>query len=246
MQRLLLFGLLFVHCAVFAIMQKDSTAVTYDTAPLKVKQIDNEDLQKYRADDAFDYELTKTERTWWDDFKTWLGNLLLRLFEGIFGVEKAVGFLAIFLRIVPYLLLGILLYLLIKFFLNVNARALQQAKSNQSLVSLSEEEHIIKNENIQELIQQALADKNYRLAVRFYYLYILKLLTEKELIAWELQKTNDDYLKEITKVELKKPFSDITRLYDYIWYGDFPIDEIQYDKVEKAFVSLQKIMTGNG
>ncbi len=246
MQKPFLLFCFFVLCAISLRAQKDSTAVIYDTSPLEIRQIDDEDLIKYQDDDAFDYEVTEAERTWWDDFTTWLSNIFRRIFEGIFGVEKAAGLLASFLRIVPYLLLGILIFLLIKFFLNVNARALLQAKREQSAVGLSEEEHLIKNEDLQQLVQKALADKNYRWAIRYYYLFLLKLMGEKELITWELQKTNDDYIQEIKNPEIQQPFSTITRLYDYIWYGDFPMDESKYYRAEKAFSSLQKMLTDRG
>ena len=223
--------------------QQDSTAtINYDTAPLTVQEINEDDLQAYRNNPDFDYEVIKRDQTWWDDFKTWLYNLLTQFFEWLFGVEKAAGFLQVFFQILPYVLLLILLYILIRFFLNVNASALNQAKKNGALVTLSEEEHIIKNEDIQQLIQKALQDKNYRLAIRYYYLYILQLMTDKEIISWELQKTNYDYLNEIDKQELKHPFSTITRWYDYIWYGNFDIDETKYKRAETDFESLQKTL----
>jgi len=223
--------------------RQDSTAtVNYNTAPLTVREIQEDDLQAYRNDPDFDYEVTKRDQTWWDDFKTWFYNLITQFFEWLFGVEKAAGFLQVFFQILPYVLLLILLFILIKFFLNVNANALKQAKKNEALVALSEEEHIIMNEDIQQLIQQALQDKNYRLAIRYYYLYILQLMTDKKIISWELQKTNYDYLNEIEVQELKRPFSTITRWYDYIWYGNFDIDETKYKKAETDFESLQKTL----
>ncbi len=235
--------LLISMLANFTIAQQDSTAtVKYDTAPLEVGKITEGDLQSYRDNPDFDYEVIKQDQTWWDDFKTWLGNLLMQFFEWLFGVEKAAGFLQVFFRIIPYILLVVLIFILIKFFLNVNANALKQAKKNEALVALSEEEHIIKNEDIQQLIQQALQDKNYRLAIRYYYLYILQLMTDKEIISWELQKTNYDYLHEIDRQELKHPFSTITRWYDYIWYGNFDIDESKYKRAESDFESLQKTL----
>ncbi len=246
MQRTFLLSCFFVLCAINLYAQKDSTAVIYDTAPLEVRKIDDEDLRKYQDDEAFDYEVTEAEHTWWDDFTTWLSNFFRRIFEGIFGVEKAAGLFVSFLRILPYLLLGILIFVLIRFFLKVNARALLQAKKEQSAVGLSEEEHLIKNEDLQQLVQKALADKNYRLAIRYYYLFLLKLMGEKKLIIWELQKTNDDYIQEIKNTELQQPFRIITRLYDYIWYGDFPIDACKYYKAEKSFSTLQKLLNENG
>ncbi len=219
-----------------------STEIRYDDSQLTIREIHTNDLETYRNDPDFDYEVIKTDATWWNNFKTWAGNLLLQFFEWLFGVEKAVGFLASFFRWIPYVLLGILIFILIKFFLNIHASGLQRSKSNQGLVSLSEEEHIIKNEDIRKLIEEALQNQNYRLAVRYYYLLILQLMSEQQLIAWEPQKTNDDYLKEIERQELKLPFGKITRLYAFIWYGNFDIDEVGYKRAETAFSSLQKLV----
>ena len=222
--------------------QQDSTLVQYDTVKLSVMQITDGDLLPYREDPKFDYEIVKADITWWGNLKTWMGNLVLRFFEWLFGAEKATGYFSFFLQLLPYILIGILLFLLIKFFLNVNSRALLYSKSNEAVVSLSDEEQIIKNEDIDQLIQNALKAKNYRLAIRYYYLLILKQLSQKELINWEIQKTNDDYIDELKKEELKKSFGHITWLYDYIWYGDFPIDEAKYLKAELKFASLRKTL----
>lgn len=223
--------------------QQDSLSVKYDTQPLRLRQIQKEDLAVYENNPDFNYEVVQQNGIqWWEDFKTWIGNILLRIFEIFFGVGKAVGYLAIFLRIIPYILLLFLLFLLIKFFLNVNSRTIVHSKKNSAIVSLSEEEHIIKNEDISQLIERALAANDYRLAVRYYYLYMLQIMTEKDIIAWELQKTNEDYLKEIKKSHLKQPFTAITRLYDYIWYGGFDIDATKYARAEVQFSSLQNML----
>ncbi|MUH37015.1 DUF4129 domain-containing protein [Zobellia amurskyensis] len=246
MRKLHFFLLLGICWAGILSAQKDSLNISYDTDALEVKTISDSDLSKFYEDKAFQYEVDETDPTWWDDFKSWLNNLMLRIFENIFGIEEASGILAAFIRLVPYLLLGVLIYILIRFFLNINASALKQASKNKALVSVSEEEHIIKNENIQDLINQALAKKDFRLAVRYSYLQVLKLMSEKEIITWELQKTNDDYLNEIAKTELQNPFTSITRLYNFTWYGDFHITEIEYRKAEKTFLSIEKIISSNG
>lgn len=223
--------------------QKDTLTVKLDTLELVQKKIDQSELDVFRDNPDFNYEIVKsTAPDWWVSFKNWLSNLMLQFFEWIFGVEKASGIFNVLLRILPYLLLAILVFILIKFFINVNARALIYNQKAESLVTLSEEEHIIKNENIQMLIQEALEHKNYRLAIRYYYLLTLRLMNQKEIIVWELQKTNADYYREIEKIDLKKPFANITRLYEYIWYGDFPIDENKYLKAEANFLSLKNIL----
>lgn len=224
--------------------QDSIVTIKNDTTNLTPIQIEESQLEQFKNNPDFDYEVVKSAAPdWWISFKNWLSNVFIRIFEWLFGIEKAAGAFSTFLQILPYVLLVILLFILIKFFLSVNARAVIHAKKNQSIVALSEEEHIIKNEDIQQLIASALAEKDYRLAVRYNYLYMLQLLSEKELITWEIQKTNDDYTKELQKQELVQPFATSTRLYNYFWYGEFPIDETKYKKAESKFLSLKQLLT---
>ncbi len=223
--------------------QKDTLSLAHDTSEISPKRISERDLETYLNDPKFDYEEIKSSAPeWWISFKNWISNTVLKFFEWVFGIEKASGAFHVFLEISPYILLVLLLFILIKFFINVNARSVLYAKKNQSTVALSEEEHIIKNEDIQELIKNALANSDYRLAIRYYYLYILQIMTQENIISWEHQKTNEDYIVEIEKAHIQTPFKTLTRLYDYIWYGDFPIDKLKFEKAESKFLALKKIM----
>jgi len=107
-------------------------------------------------------------------------------------------------------------------------------------IHLSEDENLLKNANFEELIAKAINDQNYRLAIRYFYLKILKQLTEIELIKWEIQKTNEDYIKELSEKRIKEKFKSITRLYDFVWYGNFKINESQFSLVKLDFNSLEK------
>lgn len=237
----LLFALFFwTNC--FA--QNDSI-VRYDTSDIRPLEITQEDLQDYLDDEAFNYEVIQTENGWWDGVKNWFYNLIRRFFEWIFGVDSAAGYLAVFFKILPYLLLAVFLYLVVRFFVKVNTQSLTYNEKNPNTVTLSEEERIMKTEDIQQLIKDALEAKNYRLAVRYYYLFILKLLSERELITWQLQKTNDDYMDELSGSNLKNDFNRATLLYDYIWYGKFDIDHDGYTKVEHVFAALKNSIAGN-
>ncbi|MCL6266462.1 DUF4129 domain-containing protein [Flagellimonas myxillae] len=237
MRKLLLLGVFMLIWN--QVLAQNDTLVKYDSSQRAPVEIAQEDLQTYLDDDKFNYEIVKAENTWWDNFKNWLYNQFLKIFEWLFGVEEAVGALGSFLRILPYILLAVLLFLIIRFFVKSNTQSLVYSEHNPNTVSLSEDERIIKTEDIQQLIRNALADKNYRLAIRYYYLHVLKLLSEQELIDWQLQKTNDDYINELGNSALKSSFSRATLLYDYIWYGEFNIDQERYSKAEKVFVSLK-------
>lgn len=108
----------------------------------------------------------------------------MKIFEWVFGVEKAAGAFSIFLELLPYLLLCVLVFILVKFFLKVNAQNVIGQKAEKAGVVLSEEERIIKYEDINALIDVALKKQDYRLAVRYSYLMLLRTLSEKDLITW--------------------------------------------------------------
>ena len=109
-------------------------------------------------------------------------------------------------------------------------------------MSITEDEALIKNKNLSNFIQKAIAQKNYRLAVRYYYLLLLQQLEVKELIIWEQQKTNDDYIHEISETNLKSSFSKVTRLYDFVWYGNFEINELEFGSVEAEFEQIKNLI----
>ncbi|UWX53989.1 hypothetical protein NYZ99_13010 [Maribacter litopenaei] len=159
---------LFILLTSVILAQQDSVSIKYDTSEITPINISDSDLESFQNDSDFNYEIVeKNAPDWWIAFKNWIGSVFMKLFEWIFGIEKATGAFNSFLQILPYLLLGILIFILIKFFLNVNARSIHQSKKNQALVGLSEEEHIIKNENIETLINNALSEGNYRLGHPF-------------------------------------------------------------------------------
>ncbi len=240
MQKLLILSyVLFSWTILFA---QNDTLVKYDKSDIAPVQFQKSDLDTYKNDSKFNYEEVKTESTWFTDVINWFYNLLRRFFEWIFGVGNAEGYLAVFLEILPYLLLALFLYLVIRFFVRSNIQGKGKKNKNPNMVSLSEDEHIIKNEDIEQLIKNALNDKNYRLAIRYHYLFILQLLSEHEWIDWQQQKTNDDYLEELSTSPLLDDFGRATVLYDYVWYGEFELNRERYTKAETIFKSLKKTL----
>lgn len=96
----------------------------------------------------------------------------------------------------------------------------------------------IEDTDINTLILKAERDNDYRLAIRYYYLLVLKTLTLKKIITFEDDKTNAEYLNELNT----KPFSDnfayVSYLYNYIWYGKFAVNVEQYNNAKHNFVTL--------
>jgi len=219
---------------------QDTIISKQNTAPYYQKQeISKKDLNKYNDNDSFNYkEKITDEDSLWVKFKRWTRSIIMKILEFLFGIDSATGVFWFIFRVVPYIILGVLVFLLIKFFLKVNSRNIIYGEQKLSEIKFTHEEHIIKNEDINVLIAEAVKQKNYRLAIRYYYLLAIKELSENNVIEWQQQKTNDDYIKEIKTNILQNQFKKITRIYDYVWYGEFEIDALKFENLKLDFINL--------
>lgn len=78
-------------------------------------------------------------------------------------------------------------------------------------------------------MKQALAQQDYRMAIRFGYLNLLQLLDEQGRIAYHPNKTNRDYAAAIRQPELQTLFQKISRQYERTWYGYRPAQAADFE-----------------
>lgn len=98
----------------------------------------------------------------------------------------------------------------------------------------------IENADIDTLIKNAENNNDYRLAIRYYYLLVLKTLSLKDYIKFEDDKTNNEYLNEVSDKPFSKDFAYTSYLYNYIWYGEFPLNTDKYNKAKSNIETLLK------
>ncbi|GGX31644.1 DUF4129 domain-containing protein [Aquimarina muelleri] len=223
--------------------QKDSLNITIQIDSSKVILQDfSENLsQKYNGKE-FEYNTLEGETQ----------NLLARaidwLFNGlkdIFGIDISPEFAKLIENIIYILLIIVAIYFVIRVLTGKDAVSFFKNKNNLVAPIHITEEHI-ENIDLNELITNALSEKNYRLAIRYMYLKALQDLSIKNIIQYHFEKTNTDYYKEITDSSLKTNFNRISYLYDYIWYGEFDLDEEGYQNAKKSFDQLHTKMNSLG
>lgn len=89
------------------------------------------------------------------------------------------------------------------------------------------------------LLEQAKRDRNYKLAIRLYYLGLLKQLDASGVIKWKKDKTNRDYLMELFSANFY--FDEIRRLttsYEAVWYGDHMLQEKSFELLSDKFETI--------
>ena len=94
--------------------------------------------------------------------------------------------------------------------------------------------------NYQKEIDKAAAQGNYRMAIRLMFLRTLKNMSEKNIIRYQQDKTNLDYLMELQPTRHYPNFFRVTRNYEYSWYGLFPVSEDAYRLIRGDFDRFEK------
>ena len=205
------------------------------TDNLKPVNFEETKIEELKRDENFNYLEEQQQKTWWQEFKEWINQKYQQFLKWLFGDYDAGSILGFIIKLIPYILLiGIICFIIWLFTrMNPGKNILQQPQT--ATMHLDDEEEIIQNADIPTLIKTAIENGQYRMAVRYYYLQALKELDLKNLIDFEAQKTNEDYTSEINNAQLNIIFKKVTRIYNFIWYGDFQVSKDDFLLAEKGF-----------
>ncbi|WP_194767087.1 hypothetical protein [Tamlana sp. I1] len=142
-----------------------------------------------------------------------------------------------------YLAIALAVVFLVYTLFNEGSTSLFASKRNKSVQNHEDiTAENIENADILSLIKNAENDANYRLAIRYYYLLVLKTLSLNNHIKFEDDKTNSEYLSEVSNKSFSKEFGYISYLYNYIWYGEFPVNIDKYNKAKSNFTTFLKLV----
>ena len=209
-----------------------------DSSYVQKKSFDQKRILEYLETGDFDYSIPEKEPSIFERVWIWIKRALISFLELLFDdIGPALSFLGTFLKLLPYLILVIALVLIVKFFMNVSPKAILKTNDTK-ITQFSTDEELIESHKLENMLEMALNDKDFRMAIRFYYLMVLRKLSNENRIDWKPEKTNYDYIRELTESPVLSDFVKSTRLYDFVWYGKFTIDEGEFYKQEISFKNL--------
>jgi len=208
----------------------------YDDRSLEVHELPDDLADQYSGAD-FDYEETTEDA---DNFLTDFFDWLFRKLGSWFGIEISPFWGEVLKWTIYAAFAAIAIYLLVKLLTGEKASGIT-ARGRETRNQVKIEETHIQEIDLTQFIKEAIASGNYRSAVRYLYLNSLKKLSASGKIDWDFQKTNSDYYREIKDADLKAQFQKVSYLYDYIWYGEFAIDEHAFAKAQTEFDALNKM-----
>jgi hypothetical protein len=154
---------------------------------------------------------------------------------------RGVGFFNSIFGIIFWIIaIGLFGYLVYRLFLSNSALFSRNRKNISSGIEAALEEDA---NDIDSLLNNAIRNGNYRLAVRYLYLQVLGTLAERKLIQINTYKTNYEYVNEVRKHKFANEFASITLQYEYVWYGEYPVDQRLFEQIRGSFNQFNKNFT---
>lgn len=232
---LFLLYLLVVLVPHFAIAQPDSAVNSSSKPQWQERRFSEEKLQELQEDDRLVYEIEVAEDDSWGRFKRWFFTKLSQFFGG----AAKTGLLDM---IVYAVCIGAGIFIIIRF-LDVDLTALVQRRAVASPISVGE--GITENIHALDFDQEigaAVQQQEYKRAVRLLYLASLKRLANAGLIRFEPGKTNRQYQRELRSPDCSNRFASLGRVFEYAWYGDFPVNEQLYLQAAEEYREFCKLV----
>jgi len=212
-----------------------NTIAKIDSVPAKVRTISKDYKEKYIRNSDFDYTRSPSLLT---RIKQWMISKIVEFFNTS-DVDAAKIFRTIKITFYVIILLGVI-YILVKLFLNKEMRWIFKKNPDSGKTEYKSIVEDISEVDFKELIDKAISNKNYRLAIRYYYLWLLKGLDKASLIQYDVEKTNYDYQEELSRTSFSEDFKRASYYYSYIWYGEFLIGEKEFNTTSAVFDKLLK------
>lgn len=154
--------------------------------------------------------------------------------------DTDLSFLKYVFLIIVVLALVYVIYLIAK-----NSEPANKAFKGDSFYDLSRLEEDLHDTDLNALLTKALEQAMFNLAIRIHFLIIIKNLSQKEQIIWEVDKTNRAYLNEMKSHPDYKVFYKLTRLYEKIWFGDEALSQSIYTGIAPVYTKFNQRIAGD-
>jgi hypothetical protein len=198
---------------------------------------DVEKIANYQSDSKFDYlsQIDLPDYTWFDLVAAWFNRLINSIFSGKFGQNVTTPVMII---------LFVVILLTTLYFLYKKRPELFMRSKKKIPIPYTLEEENIHQINFDKEIDNALQNKDYRLAIRLLYLQTLRFFSDNNLIDWQIHKTPTEYLYEITNNEMKQPFRLLTNHFLHVRYGNYQASYELFETMHDLQSGIRQVKKG--
>ena len=203
-------------------------SLKFDTVAVKSNIPTEEKVNSYKTDSDFEYvTVTVPSVSFFDRIIDWILEIIGSLFSNN-GIAPFIRYTLI-LALVVFIVMQLTGVKINKLF--------YKTKHQQSLI-INSEEFEMTEDNFDEIIEKLISDGDFRKAIRFMYIKLLKMLGDKELITLKIHKTNNDYKNEMNISQYNSEFMKLSNLFEFVWYGDFAVDKDVFGTIQSDYKSI--------
>ena len=200
-----------------------------DSRSIEARSIDAKRIDALRDLPEYRYNIERPEQpSLWDELWYWLLDHLLSPIGENSQITP--------LELIGYVLIVFAVILLVRVLMGGAFFGLigRRDKSTEIEYATGAEEDI-ESMSLEAMLNEALARENYRAAVRYRFLMLLRELARQDKIAWRREKTNSRYLAEIQDPELKQMFRKAAWWFDLAWYGEWNLTAADEAQIAQVF-----------
>jgi Domain of unknown function (DUF4129) len=207
----------------------DAATTTADSATVKakdtfyVRQVPDSVLYALKKQTVFEYA---NDPAYWKKQQSTPSPF----WSFVFNVLGSSLFKIILYSLLAAILIYVLYNIVVSNKMHLFINAARQQKATAAL--------LMQKNNWDEMLQLAVAQGNYRLAVRYQFLRTLQLLDDRKIIVYHAEATNYEYLRMMRSHKNENEFKFLTQVYEYVWYGEFNITDTRYKNLAERFTQF--------
>lgn len=219
-------------CCLSAALASRADGLTVPRDSVTLRSFDAEQIALYRSMPDLQYERDLHRApTPWERFKEWLARWLQAMLgESVSTLlsRNVLVVLCIVLLIMALVVLG-----------RGGIRRVLVGEPAKGATVLAGTEDI-RALDLESMIREAENSGDLRRAIRLHYLLVLRKLVDRGVLMWSPDLTDRDYVDQITDAVLKKRFSRIASVFQWVWYGDSPLTPDRYEVLRLPFIEFEQ------
>lgn len=201
----------------------------YDSSTVQKRLPDQGRMEEYRSDPDFQYQEVASAPGIFDRFKEWLLERLV----GLVGNENA----PLAGKILLAALLAAVCFWVIRKLIRMDSGGQARQEEGTLSTALTFEGN---DRELERVLREAIEKGHFEEATRYALIHALRVLGRIGALKLKSDKTNSDYVGELSGSSYQSSIGTLSYYFDYSYYGNFSLKREDFDRAYHAYQNITK------
>jgi hypothetical protein len=212
------------------LISDSSKTVKTDTSFVKIKIPENEkELFK-------EHDYSKNTKSSFNPLTALIDYLVYKFFKNI-SQKNILIVRQIIIWMIVIIVLIIVFFILKKYGWGIPL--LNEEKSAKNQVLFSDIDKPLGQYDFDKIIKDFIQKKDFRMAIRWLFIFLLFELEKKQHIRFEPHKTINDLKFDVKDKLYYQRFAEVCLIFEYVWYGKFDLDENSFLSIKNKIMEIK-------